>query len=129
GTRASMGTRSDLWRYDDAGRHWPRPSLPGQGFSVGIMDGRCGRLDGTRGHHLGATPVHGYTGLLRSDTGGTWRSTRVHYGNPHRKIVRRSRNFGAYWNSSHSAVVSREPISGIDATLLPRVFTELDRLS
>ena len=27
GARTSMGTRSDLWRHDDAGRHWSHPSV------------------------------------------------------------------------------------------------------
>src|SRR6202049_3756665 len=69
------------------GRHRPHPSISDQRFSVGPWDCDCHRPCRTRGHHLGAAPVHGYANVLRSSAGGTWRSTRVHHGRTDWKIV------------------------------------------
>src|ERR1700732_2815141 len=65
---------------------WPHPPISYQRFSVGPGDCGCRRPCRTRGH-LGAAQVHGYANVLRSSAGGTWWSTRVHYGRTHWKIV------------------------------------------
>ena len=46
-------------------------------------------------HHMGATSVHGYASVFRRYAGRTWRSTRVHYGHPHRKVIEQPREHGA----------------------------------
>ena len=76
-------------------------------FQFAFGDCNCRRPCRTRGHHMGATPVHGYASVLRSSAGGTWRSTRVHYGHPYRKIVRTVR--ANHWR--HGMILSERSIS------------------
>src|SRR4029077_13309335 len=56
---------------------------------------------------LGASPVHGYANVLRSSAGGTWRSTRVHYGCTHWKIVCTARGAEPVGPAGNSKLGSR----------------------
>jgi len=68
--RTPVDTRFDLRRHDDAGRHWSYAPVPHSGVSARLGDCNGGRPRGTRSHHMGAAPVHGYASVFRRSASG-----------------------------------------------------------